>query len=122
MNLQTEFQFSLARGYVDASGQIHRDGCMRLATAADEIGSVQDPRVEANEAYLPVLLLSRVVSRLGSLPAVTPQIIEGLFVSDLVYLEDLYQRLNSAERMTLGAVCPACSTQFQLQVAPLGGG
>ncbi len=122
MSAKTEFEFTLPRGYVSESGQIHREGRMRLATALDEIESFQDPRVQANEAYLPVLLLSRVVERLGELPAVTPQVVEGLFVSDIAYLEDLYQRVNSPEDVALGVVCPHCSTQFQLQVAPLEGG
>ena len=119
MNLKTELEFSLPRGYVTESGQLHRDGRMRLATAMDEIESLRDPRVQANEAYLPVVLLSRVVKQLGELPAVTPQVIEGLFASDIAYLEDLYQRVNSPEYVILGAVCPQCSTRFQLQVAPL---
>jgi hypothetical protein len=117
--LQTDYEFGLPRGYVDGAGEVHRTGCMRLATALDEIEAVGDPRVQANEAYLPVILLSRVVTRLGQLPAITPQIIEGLFAADLAYLEDLYQRLNSPGAIMLGAVCPRCSTQFQLQVAPL---
>lgn len=121
MNLQTEFKFTLPRGYVDASGHVHREGRMRLATALDEIQSLEDPRVQASEAYLPVVLLGRVVARLGDLPAITPQVIEGLFAADLAYLEDLYLRLNSPEQVVVGAVCPHCSTQFQLQVAPLGG-
>jgi hypothetical protein len=119
MKLQTEVKFTLPRGYVDATGGTHSGGRMRLATALDEIQSVGDPRVQANEAYLPVVLLSRVVTGLGELPAITPQVIEGLFAADLAYLEDLYQRLNSSESVILGAVCPCCSTQFQLQVAPL---
>jgi hypothetical protein len=121
MGLQTDIEFTLPRGYVDASGRTHSTGRIRLATALDEIQSVGDPRVQANEAYLPVVLLSRVVTALGDLSAVTPQVIEGLFAADLAYLEDLYQRLNSAEQVIIGAVCPNCSTQFQLQVAPLGG-
>ena len=121
MNLQTEFEFTLPRGYVDAAGQLQRHGYMRLATALDEIESWQDSRVQANEAYLPVVLLSRVVTHLGDLPAVTPQVIAGLFAIDLVYLEDLYQRLNSPEQMVIGAICPHCSSQFQLQVTPLEG-
>lgn len=121
MDLQTDVEFTLPRGYVDASGHTHCAGRMRLATALDEIQSVADPRVQTNEAYLPVVLLSRVVTGLGELPAVTPQVIEGLFAADLAYLEDVYQRINSSERVVLGAVCPSCSTQFQLQVAPLGG-
>ncbi len=87
--------------------------------ALDEIESLKDPRVLANEAYLPVVLLSRVVTRLGDLAQIGPQIIEGLFAVDLAYLEDLYMRLNSPEKVVVSAVCPQCSTQFHLQVAPL---
>jgi len=118
--IATEFSFTLPRGYLDAAGQLQRSGRMRLALALDEIEAFQDPRVQANEAYLPVLLLSRVIVQLGDLPAVTPQVIAGLFVIDLAYLEDLYQRLNHPELVMVGAVCPYCSGQFQLQVAPLG--
>lgn len=119
MTFHTEFEFLLPRGYVDEAGQIHRHGNMRLATALDEIQSLDAPLVQANEAYLPVVLLSRVITQLGSLPAISPQVIEGLFASDLAYLEDLYLRLNSPEVVTVGAVCPTCSTHFALQVAPL---
>lgn len=119
MSFQSEFQFTLPRGYMDASGQLHRQGRMRLARALDEIEAVQDPRVQANEAYLPVLLLSRVIAQLGALPRVTPEIVADLYVIDLAYLEDLYQRINQPEAVTLGAVCPTCSQQFQVQVAPL---
>jgi len=120
MSLQTEFEFTLPRGYLDASGRLHQDGCMRLATALDEIDALQDPRVLANEAYLPVILLSRVITRLGSITTVSPQVISELFASDLAYLEDLYQRLNCAKQVVLGAVCPQCSAHFMLRVAPLG--
>jgi len=119
MSLQTVYPFALPRGYVDASGAVHQPGRMRLATARDEIEAYNDPRVRANEAYLPVLLLSRVVLQLGSLVAITPQVIEDLFASDLAYLEDLYQRLNSPSRVLLGVACPQCGTPFQVQVAPL---
>jgi hypothetical protein len=119
MNIQTEFDFALPRGYVDSTNELHREGRMRLATALDEIDSLQDPRVQANNTYLTVILLSRVITRLGSLPAITPQVIERLFASDLAFLEDLYQRLNGAQAITLGAICPHCSQQFQIQVAPL---
>lgn len=118
--MQTQFEFTLPRGYVDASGQVHRYGSMRLATAMDEIEAFNDPRVQDNEAYLPVVLLSRVVLKLGDLPAVTPKIIAGLFAADLVSLEDLYLRINAHEHVILEAVCPHCSSQFQVQVAPLG--
>lgn len=119
MSFATEFVFTLPRGYIDTAGQVHRTGRMRLATARDEIQALQDPRVQANEAYLPVLLLSRVLTQLGVLPGITPEIIADLFVIDFAYLEDLYQRLNSPEPVVIGAVCPYCSGQFQLQVTPL---
>ncbi|MEZ4616974.1 MAG: hypothetical protein R2867_15920 [Caldilineaceae bacterium] len=119
MSFQANFDFTLPRGYVDPAGQLHQQGRMRLARAMDEIEAVQDPRVQANEAYLPVLLLSRVVEQLGTMTNVTPEVIANLYVIDLAYLEDLYQRINNAEAITLGAVCPACSQQFQVQVAPL---
>src|SRR3954453_24257929 len=91
--LQTEYEFTLRLGYVDQDGQLHRDGTMRLATAADEILPLKDPRVQANPAYLVVILLSRVVTRLGTLEAINPKVIEGLFTADLAYLQDLYNRI-----------------------------
>ncbi len=121
MPFQTEFPFTLPRGYVDASGRVHRDGVMRLATALDEIEAVHDPRAQQNLAYLPLLLLSRVVCGLGELPAVTPEIIGALYVIDLSYLEDLYQRINSPEAVTMGVIGPQCSERLLVQVAPLGG-
>jgi hypothetical protein len=122
MTVQTIFEFTLPRGYLDHAGQLHRTGHMRLATAMDEIESVQDPRVQANEAYLPVVLLSRVVVQLGDFTAITPQVIENLFASDLAYLEDVYMRLNSQESILLGVSCPHCAGRFEVQVAPLSGG
>jgi hypothetical protein len=119
MMLQTEFDFVLPLGYNDGSSQVQRVGQMRLAIALDEIESLKDPRVQANEAYLPVVLLSRVVTRLGELPQISTQVIESLFAADLAYLEDLYMRLNSPEQVVVSAVCPHCSNQFRLQVAPL---
>jgi len=118
--MQTTFDFTLPRGYLAPTGKIHQIVQMRLATARDEVESLQDPRVQTNEAYLPIVLLSRVVTRLGTIDLVTPQIIENLFASDFAYLEDLYERLNAHERVVLGAVCPNCSSQFQLQTAPIG--
>lgn len=118
--METEFEFSLPRGFVDSDGTIHRDGRMRLATALDEIESINDPRILANESYLPVILLSRVITSLGAIAPVTPYVIEHLFVSDLTYLEDLYQKVNTADQVVVGAVCPTCNTQFQLQTSPLG--
>lgn len=120
MALQTVFPFHLPRGYIDASGQLHQDGQMRLATALDEIESLADPRVQANEAYLPVVLLSRVITRLGEIAPAGAPVIAGLFASDLVYLEDLYLRINSAEKVVVSTVCPYCSQHFTVQTAPLG--
>jgi len=120
--MQTVFDFILPRGYLSPSGDLHQTVQMRLATARDEVESLQDPRVQVNEAYLAIILLSKVVTRLGTIDLVTPQIIESLFATDFAYLEDLYERLNAHERVVLGAVCPNCGTQFQLQIAPVGDG
>lgn len=117
--VQTEFDFVLPRGYLDAAGQVHRQGRIRLATALDEIEAIHDPRVQSNTAYLPVVLLSRVVVALGAVPQVTPQIIGSLFAADLLYLEELYQRLNRSEPLVVSAICPHCQSHFQLQVAPV---
>jgi hypothetical protein len=117
--MKTEFKFTLPRGFIDSSGQVHRNGTMRLATARDEILSLEDSRVQINEAYLPVVLLSRVVTHLGSLPDITPQVIENLFSADVASLEDLYLRINSHEKVILGATCPQCHSHFNLKVAPL---
>jgi hypothetical protein len=119
MTFQNEFDFTLPRGYVDESGAVHRQGRMRLALARDEIEALHDTQVLMNEAWLPVALLSRVVTRLGNLPAITPQIIENLYASDFAYLEDLYLRENTPENMVVSATCPHCSKPFHLQVAPL---
>ncbi|HJQ36756.1 MAG TPA: hypothetical protein VKB93_06435 [Thermoanaerobaculia bacterium] len=94
---QTEIQFELPKGYLDDSGTLHRHGTMRLATAADEILPLRDPRVQQNEAYLAVIVLARVITRLGSLPDVHTGVIEGLFASDLAYLERLYETFNGDE-------------------------
>jgi hypothetical protein len=110
--LTTSVAFTLPRGYLDATGTLHKDGEMRLATAGDEILPLRDPRVEANPAYLTVILLSRVVTRLGTLDAVTPQVIEGLFTADLVRLQDLYNELNSVGPARRQAACPHCGRQY----------
>src|SRR5512147_1621236 len=94
---QTEIEFELPKGYVDEEGTLHRRGGMRLATAADEILPLRDPRVQQNEAYLAVIVLARVVTRLGSLPDVNTGVIEGLYASDFAYLQRLYERLNGAD-------------------------
>jgi hypothetical protein len=119
--LQTEFPFALPTGYVDAEGTLHREGTMRLATAFDEIAPLKDPRVHGNPAYLLVILLSRVVTRLGTLQQVNPKVIEGLFAADLSCLEDLYRRINQNGHGLVRAQCPQCEYQFDLEVSQLGG-
>jgi hypothetical protein len=94
---QTEVEFELPKGYVDSSGTLHRRGVMRLATAADEILPLRDPRVTQNEAYLSVIILARVIVRLGSLADVHTSVIEGLYASDFAYLQKLYERINGAD-------------------------
>jgi hypothetical protein len=105
--LKTEFEFSLPLGFIDAEGELHRDGLMRLATAADEILPLRDPRVRSNEAYLTIIVLSRVITRLGSLERVTPGVIERLFAADLAYLQDVYNRINRPPHFGAGAAIDA---------------
>ena len=116
--LQTEFEFTLPRGYVDESGNLHKVGTMRLATAADEILPLRDPRVTANQAYLVIILLSRVITRLGSLGEgqINPGTIERLFSADLAYLQDFYRRINETGHNRVPAICPSCSTRFEVEV------
>ena len=93
----TEIEFSLPKGYLDDTGVLHRHGLMRLATAADEILPLRDPRVQQNPAYLAIIVLSRVIVKLGSLTDLDTKMVEGLYASDLDYLQRLYEQLNSAE-------------------------
>ena len=95
--LQTEHEFTLPQGYVDDEGTLHTEGRMRLATAADEIKPLKDPRVQSNSSYLTIVLLSRVVTELGDLETVDPDVIESLFVTDLEYLQGLYEQINSPD-------------------------
>jgi hypothetical protein len=118
---QTEHEFTLPLGYVDASGNLHRDGIMRLATAADEILPLKDPRVQSNEAYLILILLSRVVTRLGSLPQINPKIIEGLYSADLAYLQEFYNHINRNGHAKVEAMCPKCAHEFAVEMNAPGG-
>lgn len=119
--LQTEFPFTLPKGYVDAEGNMHREGVMRLATAYDEIAPMKDPRVQANPGYLVIILLARVILRLGDLEAINPKVIEHLFAGDLAYLQDLYQRINGAGNNLISVTCPHCEETFEVQLDGLGG-
>ncbi len=116
--IQTQFNFTLPRGYVDEAGNLHREGTMRLATAADEIVPLRDPRVVANQAYLVILLLSRVITRLGTLAdgGINTSVVEGLFSADLAYLQDFYRRINENGHNRVPATCPSCATQFDVEM------
>ena len=116
MAFQTEFTFTLPRGYVDESGIIHKEGTMRLANAADEILPLKDPRVQQNPGYLTIILLARVITKLGSLPAVDTRTIEKLFTMDLAYLQDLYERINTMETPTYKGICPHCGKEIDIPV------
>jgi len=116
MMLQTEFSFTLPRGYVDGETGLHRDGVMRLATASDEIAPMKDPRVQVNPGYLAVILLSRVVTRLGEVRQVTPRVIEELFAGDFAYLEDMYRRINGNGHNRMQVVCPGCDKHFEVDM------
>jgi hypothetical protein len=115
--MRTEFPFLLPRGYVDASGTVHRDGVMRLATARDELIPLRDDRVRDNPAYLSVVLLGRVVTRIGAIDDVHPGIIENLFASDLAFLQDLYRRVNQEGHTRAAVTCPSCGADFAVDVA-----
>lgn len=94
---QTEFEFTLPKGYLDADGNLHRKGMMRLATAMDEIAPLRDPRVKVNPAYATIIILARVITRLGALTEVTPAIVEDFFAQDLNYLQTFYRQINELE-------------------------
>jgi hypothetical protein len=114
--LQIEFEFTLPCGYADAQGTLHRKGMMRRATAIDEVEALSHPRAHAREAYMSIVLLSRVVIRLGTISTVTPTLIEALFATDFSYLQDLYLRVNSAGPNLVETCCPNCGTHFTLDV------
>jgi hypothetical protein len=115
---QTEFEFTLPCGYLDDDGTLHREGMMRRATAADEILPLKDPRVVRNEAYVIVILLSRVVTRLGSVASINPKVIESLFATDLEYLQGLYNRINRLDEA--GGECPHCGRSGRVDAAEGG--
>ncbi len=119
--LRTEYEFTLPLGYLDADGTLRRHGTMRLATAADEILPLRDPRVAANQAYLIVILLSRVITRIDGVDQITPRVIEELFAADLAFLQDLYNEINRVEDPNRSVMCPNCRESFELEVERLGG-
>jgi len=120
VTFQTEFEFTLPRGYVDKEGTLHKNGIMRLATAADEILPLKDPKVQANPAYLTVILLSRVITQLGNLEHISTNTIENIFASDLAYLQDFYSRINEGGTSKIRTTCPKCGEQFDIESEYLG--
>ncbi|CAM5740136.1 hypothetical protein SALBM311S_07446 [Streptomyces alboniger] len=114
--LQTEFPFELPRGYVDEAGTVHRDGVMRLATARDELVPLRDIRVQENPAYLSVVLLGRVITRLGGLPMVHDGIVENMFASDLAFLQDFYRQINAEGHTRASVECPHCAEPFEVEL------
>ena len=113
---QTEFAFTLPCGFLDEEGTLHKEGVMRRATAADEILPLKDPRVQKNEAYVLVILLARVLTRLGTVGAINPKVIEGLFATDLAFLQRLYNQINDLEDD--GGPCPHCGRSAQAEGGP----
>ena len=117
----TEFAFVLPRGLVAPDGTVHREGRMRLATALDEIEPIKDPRVRANPGYLVVILLARVITRLGALDYVNTNVVESLYAADLAHLQDLYQRINLTGQSRFHVACPHCTGEFEVETAAPGG-
>ena len=120
MTLQTEFEFTLPRGYVDSEGNLHKQGTMRLATAMDEIVPLRDLRVKSNQGYLAVILLSRVITRLGNLREINTGVIENLFSADFAYLQDFYHQINQNGSSRVSVTCPECSKTVEVDLGHLG--
>ncbi|WP_340377503.1 hypothetical protein U5640_22130 [Streptomyces sp. SS7] len=114
--LQTEFAFELPRGYVDEAGTVHREGVMRLSTARDELVPLRDIRVQENPAYLSVVLLGRVITRLGTLPLVHDGVVENMFASDLAFLQDFYRQINAEGHTRASVECPHCAEPFEVEL------
>lgn len=117
--LQTEFEFTLPKGYVDEGGKMHTKGVMVLATAADEILPLKDPRVQQNPAYHTIILLSRVVTKLGEQygeKGIGTSVIEKLFISDLAFLQELYRKINGDGTIQTDVQCPKCEHKFTMEI------
>ncbi len=117
--LQTEYEFTLPKGFIDFQGNLHRDGVMRLATAMDEITPLRDPRVRNNDAYLSIIILSRVIARLGDLKDVNTGTLEGMFTSDLAYLQEFYRTINEGGSSIGRVACPSCKSEFEVEPGEL---
>ncbi len=118
--MNTKFNFILPRGLVDPQGGVHRQGVMRLATAKDEIHVQKDSRVQRDPAYGMLVMLSQVITHLGSLSSVTPELLEELFTRDLAYLREFYNRINQQGNAYIPVQCPQCSNQFSAELSLSG--
>ncbi|MFB6816191.1 hypothetical protein ACFCV8_16790 [Streptomyces sp. NPDC056347] len=116
-DLRTEFEFELPRGYVDDDGQVHRTGSMRLATARDELRPQIDLRVKENPAYLSVVLLSQVITRLGTITDVHAGVVERMYATDVAFLQDFYRRINSEGHTHAAVTCPLCQGSFEVDLS-----
>lgn len=116
MAFRTEYEFELPRGYVDDNGTLHKRGIMRLATAADEILPMRDPRVQQNPGYLTIILLARVVTKLGDLKHIDTKTVEKLFTADLAYLQSIYRQINEIETPKVRVFCPKCDHEHEVEV------
>ncbi|MBW4424547.1 MAG: phage tail assembly protein [Nostoc desertorum CM1-VF14] len=118
--LCTEFAFTLPRGLTDSKQRIHRHGVMRLATAKDEILVQQERRVQENPAYDILVMLAQVITRLGSLNSVSPDLLEELLLHDIAYLREFYNRINQQGNVHIPTQCPQCNTQFLVELELAG--
>lgn len=113
---QTEFDFQLPKGYIDQDGILHKNGKMRLATAADEILPLKDPKIQQNPSYLSIVLLSRVIVSLGTLETIDIKVIEGLYTADLAFLQDMYQKINDSGSPKMKVTCSHCGESFEVPI------
>lgn len=120
--MKSEYAFTLPRGYVDAAGQEHREGTMRLATARDEIEPLRQVEVRQNEAYLSVLLLARTITRIGEETEITPGLVEGLYAADFDHLQRLYERINTNGEAVGVVACPSCASEFEVDLTEIEDG
>jgi hypothetical protein len=120
METPTEFPFTLPHGFRDSDGNLHREGAMRMSTAFDEIAPLKEARVQANPGYLLIILLSRVITRLGTIEFINPKLIEGLLSGDLIFLQDFYRRLNENGHSRLLVSCPHCTGEFEVETSVVG--
>lgn len=114
--MQTVYDFTLPKGFVDSNGEVHKRGKMRLATAGDEIGATRDPRVLSNPSYLTIALLSRVIVEIEGLQVISATTIENFFTADLAFLQDMYQKINDVESPIMRVHCPDCGKEIEVPV------